>query len=94
MILKAYAFLDTKIGVFSQPFFMAYEGHAIRAAIELGSDLSTAIGRHPADFNLYLIGEFNDNTGIMSAVGPVSISTVLALLPPKSAQLFDEGDAQ
>lgn len=90
MIVKAYSFLDTKVGLFSSPFFFVHEGHAIRAALEIGSDVSTAIGRHPADFILYLVGEFNDNTGLFTAIGPVSISTVLSLLPVKSTHLFQE----
>lgn len=90
MILKAYSFLDTKTGIFSTPFYFLHEGQAIRAAIDIGSDLSTSVGRHPADYHLYFIGEFDDNTGLYSVVGPVGMGAVIAFLPVKAAQFFDK----
>lgn len=86
MILKAFALLDTKVSAFHTPFFMAHVGHAIRACGELGADLSTTIGRHPADFHLYEIGSFDDATGRFSAYDVlVSHGPVLAFVPRRDS---------
>lgn len=82
MILKAFSLLDTKVSAFHTPFFMAHVGHAIRACSELGADLSTTVGRHPADFHLYEIGTYDDQSGILTALYPiVSHGPVLAFVP-------------
>lgn len=89
MILKAYCFLDTKVGSYSMPMFFAHEGHALRAVVEVGSDLNTVVGRHPNDFHLYFIGEFNDQTGVLGCVGPVSLGPVSSFLKrPEPLELF------
>lgn len=87
MMLKAYAFFDMKIGIYSSPFFVLHEGQAIRTAQELSSDLQTTIGRHPADYSLHLVGEFNDNTGVLSGVGPAVVVTCASLVA-KATPLF------
>jgi hypothetical protein len=81
MILKAFAFHDRKIGVYGQPFFMAHIGQAIRAAIELGEDRNTIIGRHPADYQLIQIGEYNDATGEFVNLPHNILGTVVSFLP-------------
>lgn len=63
MILRAFAFLDTKTGAFSVPFFTNHPGNALRMAGDLANDVSTTIGRHPADYVLHQVGTFNDDTG-------------------------------
>lgn len=67
MILKVFSLLDVKAGIYNQPFFMAHAGQAIRAVTDLGQDKSTVPGRHPADFMLVEIGEFDDATGVMTS---------------------------
>lgn len=81
MNLIAFAFYDTKASFFSAPFFMSHRGQALRAAMDLGSDLSTTIGKYPTDFVLYELGTFDDQTGVLTAINPVSLGPVQALLP-------------
>lgn len=84
MRLKTFCFLDNKTGHFSPPFFMNHVGAAVRAAIDLGGDLSTQIGRHPADFVLCQLAEFDDQTGAFYSEGVLQIGSVLSLLPRQS----------
>lgn len=90
MMLKVFSLLDLKAGAFTQPFFMPHAGQAIRAVCDLGADLSTTVGRHPADFQLCEIGTFDDVTGVLTSSAPVPFGTVLQLLPPRApaAPLF------
>lgn len=93
MLTKMFSLLDIKIGVFNTPFFMIHEGSAVRAVIDLGSDMSTVIARHPADYVLVMLGTFDDQSGIYEPATPaVHLGTVASLLParaPGSPTLFD-----
>lgn len=89
MNLLAFSLYDTKALYFSPPFFMALRGQAVRAIIDLGTDLNTQVGRNPADFILYEIGTFNSDTGSLLSETPVSLGPVLSYLPSQKP-LFAE----
>lgn len=84
MNLCVFALYDVKASFFSAPMFFAHRGMAIRAVIELGSDLSTMVGRHPADYHLYELGLFDDQTGSFQVAPPLSLGPVLSFLPAAS----------
>lgn len=90
MITKAFALYDTKAGMFHAPFFMPHMGQAIRAVIDLGTDLNTTVGRHPSDFALYDLGTFDDSTGVMSPTPPSNLGLVSGFLPAQPRLGFSE----
>lgn len=59
MIHKIYSIFDTKTGSYSQPFYSPSKGDAIRTFIDLANDKHIQIGKHPEDFTLFEIGEFD-----------------------------------
>lgn len=65
MKVSVFSILDVKSGVFSQPFCMQARGAAVRAFADLVADKSTSISKHPADYRLHLLGEFDDNSGAL-----------------------------
>lgn len=95
MNLIAFALLDIKTGHFNTPFFMTHHGSAIRAVMDLGGDLSTTVGRHPADFVLCEVGLFNDQTGHMLTEQVRQLGTVLSFLPHGNSQrsIFEQAPA-
>lgn len=94
MKLGVYSLLDTQTGVFSLPFFQSHPAIAKRAVSDLVSDLGTVVGRHPASFALYLLGEFDDNSGSFENVHPVMICSCSSLVPQDLARLPLEEAAQ
>lgn len=60
MKLKIFSVLDTKADAFQTPFFMPSTGQAVRAFKDLSNDGQSLVSRHPADFQLCCIGEFDD----------------------------------
>lgn len=60
MILQIFCVHDTKAEVYRTPFFMKTRGEAIRAFKDLANDKNTAIAKHPGDYRLCHIGEFDD----------------------------------
>lgn len=90
MITQCFSLLDSKTGIYGTPFFMPHVGAAVRACMDLGSDLNTTVGRHPADFYLVLLGSFDDQSGQFTNE-QTHIGSVVSMLPPKASlpSLFD-----
>lgn len=63
MVVNAFSFFDRKGGMFSPPFFFPSRGQALRVAQDLANDLGTMIGKHPADFDFFQVGQFDDASG-------------------------------
>lgn len=63
MTMLVYSIFDEKAAVFGVPFFMKNKGIALRAFGDLIKDGNTSINKHPDDFKLYYLGEFDDNSG-------------------------------
>lgn len=80
MILNCFALYDSKSNYFTTPFFFHYQGQAIRACIDLGSDPNTTIGRHPADYVLFRIGTFDDQNGVLERCMPENLGPVASFL--------------
>lgn len=59
MNLKIFAILDTKANIFNQPFFMRSTGEAVRAFADLTNDPQSMLFKHPDDFRLFHIGEYD-----------------------------------
>lgn len=58
-----YSIFDTKAEHFNVPFFMPNQAMAQRAFNDLAVDPKTLVGKHPEDYMLYEVGEFDDITG-------------------------------
>ncbi|QXP08410.1 MAG: nonstructural protein [Arizlama microvirus] len=63
MQLKIYSIRDAKTEVFNPPFFNQTHGEAERNFKDLVNDTKTKPGLHPEDYDLYYIGDYDDNTG-------------------------------
>lgn len=63
MKVRVFSVLDAKVGAFAQPWFSATLGSGIRAFVEAARDPNTTLAKHPADFELWQLGEFDDSTG-------------------------------
>ena len=69
----AFSLYDMKTGIFGTPFFTVHPAHAVRSVADLAADLSTVVGRHPADYTLYQVGQFDDSTGMFGgSVTPIA----------------------
>lgn len=63
MQLKAYSIRDSKAAIFNTPFYSRTHGEAERNFTQLVTDPQTMPGKYPDDYDLYYLGEFDDNTG-------------------------------
>jgi len=74
MIVTVFSIFDEKAETYSPPFFMPQIGQGIRWFSDLVKDPSTHISKHPSDYKLYKIGEFNDVTSEIVSCNPVFLS--------------------
>lgn len=70
MIYSVFSLRDIKAAVWSQPFYAVNDAVGVRVFSELARDLNTVVGRHPADFQLYQVAYFDDQTGAFTNVTP------------------------
>jgi len=62
MKMKVFSVFDSKASAYLQPFFMVTKGTAIRAFSDLVNDEKHQFGKHPEDFTLFELGEWEDMT--------------------------------
>jgi len=67
MKISIYSIYDSKASAYAPPFFLLRDQQAIRAFSDTAKDPSTQLNRHPADFTLHKIGEFDDQSGKIEA---------------------------
>lgn len=62
-----YAVYDRKAEMYSQPFLEIKDGTAIRAVQDLViNNKDHAFAKHPSDFSLHRLGEFDEITGVIT----------------------------
>lgn len=64
MKLKVFAIYDSKAEAYMQPFMMQTRGQAIRSFSDLVNDGKSQLNKHPEDFTLFEIADFEDQKGI------------------------------
>jgi hypothetical protein len=73
MKLLMCAVFDSKVSAYSPPFCVKTKGEAIRSFSDAVADTNTALNKHRADYRLWLVGEFDDNTGAVAPIYPEAL---------------------
>lgn len=60
---KVFTVFDEKAGAYLPPFYFNTEGQAKRAMIDCVTDKDHHFARHPADYTLFCLGEFDNISG-------------------------------
>lgn len=82
--MKILAVHDSKVNAFSQPFFLRTQAEAMRGWIEVVNEPSTQFNKHPEDFNLFLLGDFDEDTGLITPLSaPQAIASAISVIKPK-----------
>lgn len=83
MKLTAFSVFDIKAKVFCMPFFVHNVNLALRSFGDAVLDNSTGISKHPEDYHLYKLGEFDDDSGkLLSLEVPEFVAHAIDFLPP------------
>lgn len=73
MKLNVYTVLDKAVNAYLQPFYARGAGEAIRSFSDLANDGNTNIARHPEDFILMFLGEYDDASGLFNCQEPMRL---------------------
>lgn len=80
MITKMFSVFDSKAVVFGTPIFVPTKGAAIRSFSDVANDEKSSIGKHPEDYTLFYLGEYDDATGSFDQVNPEALLTASAVI--------------
>jgi len=71
VLIKVFAILDVKTGIYSHPIFLPSVGAMMRAWVDHANDPRSSISKHPEDYSLFAIGDYDDQTGkFINAITP------------------------
>lgn len=65
MIYRCYSVRDLKAAAFAPPFFLGRDEVAVRTFSDAIADPSHPMHAHPEDYQLFYLGEFDDETGAL-----------------------------
>lgn len=67
---------DRAAGAYGQPFYSTTPSHAIRSFADAVQrrDPDNVMNRHPDDFELYVLGKYDDQTGLFETHAPEQIA--------------------
>lgn len=92
MIMRCYSVYDRKTLAYGLPYFAPTDGAAVRTLSDAVNSGDSNLSRHPQDFVLYFIGEFNDAKGLLLSNAPlVHIVDAVSLVkePAAGLPMFD-----
>lgn len=97
MKVNVYSVFDSKLAVFELPFFMGTDPAAIRGFTDAVNDSRPENpylkwNRHPEDYSLYRVGEFDDSIGKLIGINPMSLLTASAIFDFKGSAQLDMFD--
>lgn len=70
--LQAFSIRDVQVGLYNRPYYMLSQGQAVRSftdEINRPSD-DNPMYKHPSDYELYWLGEFDEESGQFISTGP------------------------
>jgi len=68
--MKVFSIYDGKIRSFMRPFLDAHTGSALRSFEQACKEPTSPFAQFPADFVLYEVGTFNQDTGDLTSYSP------------------------
>lgn len=64
--MKIYSIYDTKAEAYMQPWYARTKGEALRSFEQAVNDPQSQLSKHPSDFTLFELGEFDEQMGILT----------------------------
>lgn len=86
MIQKIFSIFDEKAEAFMQPFYCETSGVAIRHITDCLSNPDHQFSKHPSDYTLFNLGEFNNLDGSINH-NKKAIGNLVEFIPQKPTLL-------
>lgn len=98
MKMRLFAIWDSKAEVYSQVMSSPSSGSMIRSFADTVNDGKSDFSRHPADYTLFCVGEYDDQVGVVTPIVHVNLGNGLQYVVSRVAagderqlQLVDPG---
>lgn len=85
-----FSIFDTKADVYSQPFYALTDHAAIRTFTDAVNLKDSPYNRHPGDYQLFAIGDFDDRTGDVTPHPKQHLGNAISFVAEPPIPLFDE----
>lgn len=80
-IFKMYSVRDSKSNAFNPPFYAINEETGLRSFAQLVLDPAQTVSKFPEDFDLYHVGDYDDESGKISPQEtPVHVQKAISVL--------------
>lgn len=76
----AVAVRDSKSELFTTPMFFATRGVAVRSFQAAVNDPQSAFFKNPEDYGMYVVGKYDDASGVFVPAGPEVLTLAVSLL--------------
>lgn len=73
MKLHMFTVFDVKAKAYLPPFFLPQVGQAVRSFGDAIDDPAHAFAKHPEDYTLFLVGTFDDASGVVALEGALQV---------------------
>lgn len=84
MIHTICAVRDRAVDGFMQPIYVPHVGHAIRSFTDEINRADSPMNKHPEDYDLYQLGEYDDSNGLLQSVDVRMLVTGKQVYKPSS----------
>lgn len=92
---QVFAVFDSRLGAYMVPFYAPSIGVAVRMFSDACGDANSALAKHPEDYTLMHLGEWNDDTGAFKNMQvPVNLGLAVQYRKPDgpAPSILKEGD--
>lgn len=87
---KIFTIFDAKAKAYLPPFFLPEEAQAVRVFTDCVNDPKHAFSLHPADYTLFTLGAWADNTAqIITNETPISLGVGIEYVKQMNFSAFD-----
>lgn len=78
--MQIFTIRDSKAEAYMKPFYAENTAVAMRMIQESAMDNASMFRRYPSDFELYMIGKFDEKTGIIKGKDGVNLGRIVDFL--------------
>ena len=90
MLSQVFTVFDCKAEAYLPPFYMATKGQAIRVFTDLVNDPNHAFAKHPEDYTLFQLGQYEDASASFHLLKtPTAIGVAIEFRTVREAPLLD-----
>lgn len=83
MNYKIYTVFDTKVGAYMTPWVSRSKGEAIRSITNELDNPNSILSKHPEDFVLFEIAEFDDQSAVVTPLTPTACGVAIEFKKPE-----------